>query len=98
MNIATTIAATRPDADSCCFHCGEVIPENTDIRIVIDGKECAMCCPGCRAVAHAINEYGLENYYRYRTGFPSRPEYSSTQSLPDLEIYDNPDFQKPFVR
>jgi P-type Cu2+ transporter len=98
MSIATTIDKAVTAGMECCYHCGEIIPDNIDIKININGEERHMCCQGCRAVAQAINEYGLENYYRYRTELPSRPESSTAGTIPDLEIYDNPDFQKPFVR
>src|SRR5690606_11121991 len=98
MSIATTIDRAVTAGKECCYHCGEIIPDNIDIKININGEERMMCCQGCRAVAQAINEYGLENYYRYRTELPPRPESSTTDTIPDLEIYDNPDFQKPFVR
>ena len=98
MGIATTIEKAVTAKMECCYHCGEIIPGNIDIKIIINGEERHMCCQGCRAVAHAINEYGLENYYRYRTELPPRPDSSSPETIPDLQIYDNPDFQKPFVR
>jgi Cu2+-exporting ATPase len=98
MSIATTIGKPTSAGIECCFHCGEIIPDHTDIKIDINGVSRRMCCQGCRAVAQAISEYGLENYYRYRTELPARPDSALDASIPDLEIYDNPDFQKPFVR
>src|SRR3989304_481054 len=97
MNIATAIDRAVSAEKENCYHCGEIIPDNTDIKIAIDGMERHMCCQGCRAVAQAINEFGLGNYYRYRSKLPPKPELSSPESIPDLKIYDNPDFQKPFV-
>jgi len=98
MNVATAIdRAISADKESC-YHCGEIVPENLDIKIVIEGVERPMCCQGCRAVAQAINEFGLENYYRYRSRLPPKPELTSPGSTPDLKIYDNPDIQRTFVR
>ena len=98
MNTATSIDMAVTTRNKHCYHCGEIIPDNIDIKIVMCGEERLMCCLGCKAVAQAINKFGLENYYRYRSKLPPKPELSSTNSVPDLKVYDNKDFQKLFVR
>lgn len=52
-----------------------------------------MCCPGCQAVASAIVDGGLENFYRFRTQNSTRP----AQQLRDFDVYDLTDVQSDFV-
>jgi len=49
-----------------CFHCGEPIPPGTDLHVTVDGKERAVCCAGCQAVAQLIFGAGLGRYYQFR--------------------------------
>tara|TARA_R100000935_G_scaffold28215_1_gene48540 strand:+ start:363 stop:2732 length:2370 start_codon:yes stop_codon:yes gene_type:complete len=61
-------------------------------------KQRALCCPGCQAVAEAIVQGGLENYYSHRSDASINPD-SLPQALTDeLELYDRKDVQAPFVR
>ena len=53
-----------------CFHCGEAVTDGDRWSTVIDGKPQAMCCPGCKAVAEAIIDSGLNGYYQHRTKLP----------------------------
>ncbi|WP_371379079.1 heavy metal translocating P-type ATPase [Thalassotalea aquiviva] len=50
-----------------CFHCGESIPPGLKLFVNIDDKDQPMCCYGCQAVAQAIVENDLQDYYRFRT-------------------------------
>ena len=50
-----------------CFHCNLPIPAGTHYSVVIDDESKPMCCPGCEAVAQAIIDNGLNDYYKYRT-------------------------------
>jgi P-type Cu2+ transporter len=52
-----------------------------------------MCCPGCQAVAMAIVDGGLENFYHFRTQTNPKADLSST----DFSIYDLPEVQSSFV-
>ncbi len=52
-----------------------------------------MCCPGCQAVATAIVDGGLSNFYRFRTEQSNRPE---DQQL-SYQAYDLPQVQADFV-
>jgi len=82
-----------------CFHCGLPVPPNTDYSVVIDGESQPMCCPGCEAVAQAIVNAGLEDFYRHRTEQPSaRPDDLIPEQLRRFELYDRPELQKSFVR
>lgn len=77
-----------------CYHCGEPLPARP-LDVTILGEIRPMCCAGCQAVAAAIVDSGLENYYLERS------EISPTAPLPDkLEIlagYDHPETQSQFV-
>ena len=56
-----------------CFHCGLPLADASGGGMrwstVIDGQRRAMCCPGCEAVAQAIVDNGLGDYYKTRTGY-----------------------------
>lgn len=56
-----------------------------------------MCCPGCQAVAQAIVDNGLDDYYRYRTEQSTMARQIVPDALKELELYDRPDIQKSFV-
>ena len=57
-----------------------------------------MCCPGCQAVARAIVEAGLTDFYRHRNAPSRRIEELVPASLGKLELYDRPELQEGFVR
>ncbi len=57
-----------------------------------------MCCAGCEAVAHAIVDAGLEDYYRHRSERPQNPRETVPEFLKRLELYDLPEVQRSFVR
>jgi Cu2+-exporting ATPase len=50
-----------------CFHCDLPVPKGANYPVVINGVSRPMCCPGCQAVAQAIVENGLTDFYQYRT-------------------------------
>lgn len=81
-----------------CFHCDLPVPPGSRYTVVIDGEERSMCCRGCQAVAQAIVDGGLTDFYRYRT-VPSRnPDGLVPEALRQLTLYDRPELQKSFVR
>ncbi|MDZ4730806.1 MAG: heavy metal translocating P-type ATPase [Xanthomonadales bacterium] len=53
-------------AERICYHCGESVPADADLRIELQGQFQFMCCQGCLAVASLITDAGLSNYYRHR--------------------------------
>ena len=57
-------------AAQSCYHCGLPVPRGASYDVEIDGVSRPMCCPGCRAVAQAIVDGGLQDYYRHRTAMP----------------------------
>ena len=56
-----------------------------------------MCCRGCQAVARTIIDYGLENFYQYRTGASPKPDELVPDIVRQLQIYDDAGFQSGFV-
>ncbi|MGW8247679.1 MAG: heavy metal translocating P-type ATPase [Acidiferrobacterales bacterium] len=81
-----------------CFHCGLPVPRGSDWHVTIDGVERAMCCPGCKAVAQAIVDNGLEAYYRQRTETGTTGNVATPGALDALALFDKPEVQKSFVR
>jgi Cu2+-exporting ATPase len=57
-----------------------------------------MCCIGCQAVAQAIVDNGLADYYRNRDALPDSPREALPAILDGIKFYDHADFQKSFVR
>ena len=56
-----------------------------------------MCCPGCMAIALAITEGGLENFYIYRSALSLRPDTAST-AADRFEAYDLPELSAEFIQ
>jgi len=80
-----------------CFHCGLPVPPGADYRVEIMGEQRPMCCPGCQAVAQAIVNGGLEDFYRHRTASAQRPQDLIPEQLSKLDLYDKPALQQGFV-
>jgi Cu2+-exporting ATPase len=53
---------------------------------------------GCQAVAQAIVDNGLADYYRNRDALPDAPREAMPAIVDGLKLYDHADFQKSFVR
>lgn len=86
----------RPAAGEC-FHCGLPL-EGAKFSVVIDDKPEAMCCLGCQAVAQAIVDNGLDDFYRHRTECSAKPESVVPDALQQLTLFDNETVQQSFVR
>lgn len=86
------------DEKQRCFHCDLPVPKGAHYSVVIEGKERPMCCPGCQAVAQAIVDNGLTDFYQYRTESSNLSRQLVPEELSNLELYDNPTIQKNFVR
>lgn len=78
---------------SACYHCNLPVPSGSNYLVEIDGQRRDMCCPGCQAVAMAIVDGGLSNFYRFRTESSQRPEDSGQ----DYQVYDLVEVQSDFV-
>jgi Cu2+-exporting ATPase len=98
MSASESLAATPPDADPDCYHCGLPVPASTSHWVRIDDADCRMCCAGCEAVASAIVDNGLTDYYRHRDAMPEPVREAMPAELQDLGLFDHPDFQQSFVR
>ncbi len=81
-----------------CFHCGQPIPAGAHHYVMIDKVQRDMCCTGCQAVAEAIVDNNLTDYYRFRTEIGSKAEDLVPEALRQLQVYDSPELQKTFVR
>lgn len=85
-----------PEDAHVCYHCGLPVPFASYYPVTIQGTEKRMCCPGCQAVAMAIVDGGLENFYQFRTSSNDRPE-NAAQGSHRWDIYDLPEVQAEFV-
>ncbi len=56
-----------------------------------------MCCYGCQAVSQAIIDSGMDDFYKYRTSNPEKPEQLVPEFLQQLKAYDSASIQKKFV-
>ena len=81
-----------------CFHCGLPVPSGADYGVEIDGVRQPMCCHGCQAVAQAILDAGLGDFYRFRTEKSPQARELVPEQLRELELYDRDDLQKNFVQ
>jgi Cu2+-exporting ATPase len=82
----TTLAQT-------CFHCGLPVPAGSAWSVVIEDMSQPMCCPGCEAVAQAIVDNDLTDYYRTRQSLPE----GAAAIVPDaLGLYDAPELASQF--
>ena len=80
-----------------CYHCGLPIPHGLDLSVRVGGQARAMCCAGCQAVAQAIVDGGLDDYYRHRDALPSSPREAVPSALQGSGLFDHPAVQKDFV-
>jgi Cu2+-exporting ATPase len=81
-----------------CFHCGLPVPASFDVRVRIAGRDEPMCCHGCAAVARAIVDNRLTDFYRLRTASAPNARELVPEALRQLAVYDDPSVQKGFVR
>ena len=79
-------SAVQSNANSLCFHCGQVIG-NDAIQEKIRGQIQAFCCTGCSAATQWISDAGLSDYYDLRT---QQAPQASTEAV-DLSAWDHPD-------
>ncbi|MCL7745339.1 cadmium-translocating P-type ATPase [Guyparkeria hydrothermalis] len=91
------VVAPKTEAEASCFHCGLPAPDGASYYTRVLGEQRAMCCPGCQAVAQAIVEADMEDYYRHRTEASPKPDDDLERVLEEVAIYDRPEMQKSFV-
>lgn len=80
-----------------CFHCGLPNTESDSFPVLIQSVSHNMCCPGCQAVAQAIVDNGLDNYYDFRTEPAAKGDAALDNTLAQLAVYDEPELQEEFV-
>lgn len=85
------------DEKKSCFHCGLPCPDSISYLVKITEEQRAMCCPGCQAVAQAIVDNGLDDYYKYRTEQSVTADNLIPEELEQLQLYDNSKLQQQFV-
>ena len=95
---ATQTLPARPADSPSCFHCDLPVPPGCDFRVDIDGAPRPMCCRGCEAVARAIVDGGMGDYYKYRTATAPTAREIVPEFLRQTALYDLPEIQKSFVR
>jgi Cu2+-exporting ATPase len=83
---------------TACYHCGLPVAAGADFEVEILGERRRLCCAGCEAVARAIVDGGLTDYYRHRAQLPESQREALPAELGELGLFDHPDFQKQFVR
>ncbi len=102
MIVKTSTTLETSTHGRACYHCGLPVPAASYYPVVIDDQEQLMCCIGCQAVASAIVDGGLENFYRYRAQanhanpINQRPDVSMSRD-DRWAIYDLPEVQAEFV-
>jgi Cu2+-exporting ATPase len=84
--------------EQTCYHCGLPIPAGVNLSVTILGEPRALCCVGCQAVAEAIVENGLADYYKSRDALPESQREAKPAILDQLALFDHDEFQKSFVR
>ncbi|MBK9520282.1 MAG: heavy metal translocating P-type ATPase [Rhodocyclaceae bacterium] len=80
-----------------CYHCGLPIGTAVNFDVLIGGQAQPMCCAGCQAVAQAIVDSGLSQYYQHRDAMPDSPREAVPVMLQELGLFDHPDVQRNFV-
>lgn len=79
-----------------CFHCGEPLL-GSRLTARVNGREEAVCCYGCRAVAELIAGAGLSDYYRFREASPTRPD-AAALAHDTWAPYGQPEVATQFTR
>jgi Cu2+-exporting ATPase len=90
-------AMTASAEEGNCYHCGLPIPSGSRYCVPIGDALRAMCCAGCEAVAKAIVNAGLTDYYEKRDRFPGSPREALPEAASDLTVFDREEIQKGFV-
>ena len=84
-------------SENLCYHCALPNDATHKYEAVILGETRQLCCPGCQAVAQAIVDNGLEDYYQFRTEPAQKSDDGILESLSALNVYDDPALQEEFV-
>ena len=79
-----------------CYHCSQPIIDKAYTTTIL-GQSRQMCCPGCQAVASAIVESGLQDYYRFRTENAEQALVDGDSLVQRLKPFDDKLLQQDFV-
>ncbi len=85
------------DTEHKCYHCGLDVPDNSHYQVTIFEQQRSMCCPGCLAVAQAIVDNNLTQFYSHRTTNSNTAASDSIDIVKQFELYDNDILQDAFV-
>ena len=80
-----------------CFHCGLQVAPQFSYHTNVLGKQQHFCCPGCCAVAEAIVNNGLQDYYHYRSEFAEKASENEDDLLEKLKVFDDDSILQEFV-
>lgn len=80
-----------------CFHCLEPIPKGISLSIEFENEAKPMCCLGCQAVAEAIIDQGMSDYYKYRTESAGKVQELVPEQIKMFQSYDDEDIQSEFL-
>lgn len=80
-----------------CFHCGLPLA-GSHYTIRYQQRDEPACCAGCAAVAQAIIDNGMGDYYAQRTAPADRADALPPELLEQLRLFDDPIVQTSFVR
>lgn len=83
--------------NTSCYHCNLPVATGDNFNALILGQQRAMCCPGCQAVAQAIVDGGMEDYYRFRTESAEKASPLNDELREKLRIFDETELQQEFV-
>ncbi len=86
--------------DKHCYHCGLALGKEKVPPFTVLGKQRDFCCLGCRSVSQLIVENGVEDYYQFRDLQPSSSSENKgiDEQNQRWKIYDDPSFQRSFVK
>lgn len=79
-----------------CWHCGDALPAAPP-RARVAGVEHAVCCQGCKAAAEWIDQLGLSDYYRLRSG-PAAPVPEAQAAARHAGAWARPELARHVVR
>ncbi|WP_340677827.1 heavy metal translocating P-type ATPase [Paraglaciecola sp.] len=79
-----------------CYHCGSINKNNSYSALVLQELR-YFCCPGCQAVAEAIVQNGLENYYSFRSELAAKAADNDSDILQSLRLFDEKSISDEFV-
>lgn len=64
-----------------CYHCGESIPQGTQLQARVANKLRSVCSQACLHTAEWIEATGLSDFYRLRQGASARPSRGESTDI-----------------